>query len=478
MSFACHNFGLKWPIGALLLIFACSSLPAAAQASLNTPGASNCVAADFDANLEFAYAHDDFLIFISKRNLADHACVFDPAVHGPDLMPYHTEGHEPYKICYFCETRLPNGEIPVAPVMTLEPGNVIWQTVRWKTKPASDSMPCQQVGWRNDSIWIAAPSILPPVCSDVEVSRFSLLAPHPLKNETNSPSESHLPQLILSSSKSSYDRREEFTLHLSRARLEKDRPDDSTCPTIYLKHRLPDGTTSISEEQPLAFKGCKQNIPGYEPGDWKSGFELDPGLAARVRVGKHEIQMLQLMSASDEPWLRFASSNTLNFNIVDPTTLPRRWGPRVKGIAADVTLDKTHYRLGEDVPLHLAIADFEAQAQLYSWDGSWDPCMVIGIEVQDETGHALPVNQRFHSFSVCQLHGLGPVAFPKGKVVPLERTLRGEGWLPNRTGTYTIKIRWQPSFSPSGHASNGVPNDLQTYATATATAKMQVLTAP
>jgi len=247
---------------------------------------------------------------------------------------------------------------------------------------------------------------------------------------------------------------------------------EDSCPTLYLRQRSPDGATRIDEVKPLAFKGCSRTVLGHEPGDWQSGFDLDSGANSKWEgVGEHEFEVFQLSGSRDEAKIHFVSSNILRVQIADPTAIQRQWGQRVKGIAADITLDKDTYRVGEDVPLHLAIEDFNADVPIYSWDPTWDPCMVLGIELQDAGGTPLPVNERFPHSSICTGHGFGPRPFPKGKVVAIERKLRAEGWLPNHPGTYKVVITWSPCFGrrdelPTG----GWTADLKPYAIVHATA--------
>jgi hypothetical protein len=186
----------------------------------------------------------------------------------------------------------------------------------------------------------------------------------------------------------------------------------------------------------------------------------------------------RLVGSVDDPKLHFASSNVLRIQLGDPSAIPRRWGPRVKGIAADITLDKGTFRVGEDVPLHLAIENFDAAVPLYSWDPVWDPCMVVSFEVQDSGGHELSVSKRFPQWSVCTGHGFGPRTVAQGKVIPLERTLGKEGWLPNQPGTYTVVITWAPCFDPKNEASSASqPTDLKPYAVVHATATLRVVAA-
>jgi hypothetical protein len=103
------------------------------------------------------------------------------------------------------------------------------------------------------------------------------------------------------------------------------------------------------------------------------------------------------------------------------------------------------------------------------------PCMVVGIEVQDAAGHPLPVNERFPNSSICTGHGRGPRPFPKSKVVPLERKLRAEGWLPNHPGTYTIILTWSPCFGPGKTTPTGWIADLKPYTVVHEKATIHVL---
>jgi hypothetical protein len=194
-----------------------------------------------------------------------------------------------------------------------------------------------------------------------------------------------------------------------------------------------------------------------------------------VGFGEHAMEVLRLDFPADDR-LHFVTSNVLQIEVADPAAISRKWGPRVKGIATDITLDKDTFVVGEDVPLHLAVEDFDAQGSIYSWDPLWDPCEVVGIEVQDSRGHRLPDNERFPHWSVCTGHGFGPRPFAKGKVVALERTLGREGWLPNHPGTYTVVVTWAPCIGPKDEAANaGSSPKLKPYAIARATSTIHLI---
>lgn len=448
------------------------ALPSSAQA-LNFSGASNCTDADFDANLQFLNGPDDYYaIVVNKRNISSQACIFDGPMYGPSLVPDRVEGNPPFGLCYDCENRLPNGRSPGIRPLTLDPGQVVWQRFRWRTTRSTDGRPCLQPQWMSEPVLLVARSLLKKVCSDIEVSRFSL---EPFDADRD---DGRGPEFKLTTNKNTYNLGEMFYLRVSRPQpISQAQSEQENCPTLYLRQRSPDGATRIDEVQPLAFKGCGQPVLGHQIGDWQSGFDLSSGANSRWEgVGEHAVEVFALAGSADDPKLRFVSSNVLRLQIADPAAISRRWGTRVKGIAADITLDKDTYRVGEDVPLHLAIEDFDADVPVFAWDALWDPCMVVGIEIRDAEGHPLQANERLPNWSICTGHGFGPRPIAKGKIIPFERSLGAEGWLPNHPGTYNVVITWAPCFAPKkGASAKGRHGDLRTYAVVHAMATIHVV---
>ena len=286
------------------------------------------------------------------------------------------------------------------------------------------------------------------------------------------------PKLKLTSHKRTYNRGEWFPLHISLAQQSAElQVEPESCPVLCLRQRSPDGWTRIDEIQPLAFKGCQPIAPGRTLGDWQSGFEISSGANSRWDgLGEHTFQVFQVARAADDKEVHIASSNVLRVQIADPETMPRKWGPRVKGIAADITLDKDTFRLGEEVPMHLAVENFDAEGSVYGGDPTWDPCWVVGLQVLDIRGQVLTPNERFLHRSFCMGHGRSPMLYPKGKFVPLERSLGAEGWLPNHPGTFIIVVTWAPLITAGDEAPNDYRHpDPNSRATAQASATVRVI---
>ena len=436
-----------------------------------------CTRADFDAYLQFLIGPGDYYTIIIKApNISPDTCVFDGLILSlPMFVPDRVSTNPPFTLCQDCGPPLPAGAHPLMAPATISPGQVVQQTIRWKTAPP-DGVTCLQPQWMSGSVSIVAPSLLKEVCSNIEVTHFSVLDA-PISGQAMG--EGQAQRFELTSTKSAYSQGEGFSLRVSDASLgAANSTKEETCPRLYLRQRSPDGATRIDELEPLAFKGCPKPVLGHDRSDWKSGFDLSSGANSRWRgFGEHTMQVFQLAGSVDDPELRFLSSNILRVQIADAAKIPRKWGPRVKGVGVDITLDKDTFRIGEDIPLHLAIEDFDADVPIYSWDPLWDPCFVVAIEVQDIGGRALSESERFPLSSICMGgHGFGPRPIAKGEVIPLEKSLRGEQWLPNHPGRYVVVVTWAPCAGCStGGAESGFSWKCSVYAVVRAKATINIV---
>ena len=268
-------------LGASLLL----SLPTFAQPNMNLSGSTNCTAADFDARLRFVDGPGDlFTIIADKRNISKHACTFDGPMYGPSVVLKNASQAGEPQLCYDCEHRLPNGQYPVVPPVTVDAGREVRQTFRWKTRPEGGAQ-CREPEWiGGPPVMIVAPSLLKNICSEIDVSRFSLV-PLPENSgpgESSGPRDQEAIHFRLTSKKNTYYEGERvpvrLTLDEANARAQ---PADNTCPTLYIRQRSPNGDTRIDEVKPLAFKGCEWHTLGYKLGDWQTGFELDSGAGSR-----------------------------------------------------------------------------------------------------------------------------------------------------------------------------------------------------
>jgi hypothetical protein len=286
---------------------------------------------------------------------------------------------------------------------------------------------------------------LKPVCSNIEISTFYAVDPPSSVVDAASPTHGQTFAFRLSTNKSTFDEGESFNLRLSVDPSSAIAAPTSDCPTLYLRSRSPDGATRIDEMPPLAFKGCKTQAFGHEPGDWHSGFDVDSGANSFwMGVGEHTLQVFVMTGSPEDKEIEFAASNPVHFQIADPTTLVRRWGPLTGGLRADIAFDKSEFPVGEDIPLHAAVENLSSDVPVFSVDPVWDPCNVVGIQIRDSRGNLLPGSAVFGSAPICMGHGRGPRLLERGKIDPLEGHLGAFGGTQRPPGDYTIDLTWIP----------------------------------
>jgi hypothetical protein len=285
------------------------------------------------------------------------------------------------------------------------------------------------------SVLINAPTLLKQVCSDVEGGVYES-GPFRAKSEDSA-------LLVLSAPKPSFFLDEQFFLTVVGPRIAKD--EAGPCPKLFRLERSPDGFTRLDALTGAGFVGCQSYWPGRQKGNWNTGFPIEAGASSHwAGLGEHQFQVFEQIEAMGSPNPTFRHSQILTLQIADPSTITRTWGPRVNGVAADVTLDKSTYQVNEDISLHLAVENFNAAGSVHAWDPLWDPCSAISIRVLDIQGKDLPDNSR-QGMNLCSGHGFGPnKEFSQGKLYPIERSLTNEGWLPKEPGTYTIVVTWTP----------------------------------
>jgi len=457
----------------------CFLLPSAARAQQDS--LPYCKPAALDIWPEYFNApHDYFMIALHLRNISGEACIPDLPLYFPQFTSTENPPGKSFGICDACEDRLPNGRVRWQPPLLLSPREGGYQTYRWKTDPPHAGVKCQQLSaLGGPAFLIVAPTLLKPVCSDIEVSRYYPDTwPGLPRSKDQDSSETRDPEaLVLSTSKRTYYDGEGFSIHVSLAFPGAGSPTREECPTLFLRERAADGSTRIDERHPEGFKGCKWfDLGANLDADWQTGFELRLGAGG---IGTQSFELSEVVDSTKGGRIQFAQSNELKVQIETPSAISRKWGLKAKGVAVDVTLDKATYDVGEDVPLHIAVENFDAAAPVYAIDPAWDPAEAIAIEVRDTQGRLLPESER-SSPRLWMGHGRGPVLYPPGKLVPIERSLKGQGWLPKRPGTYVIVVTWATRTAPGSGEESGLRlrSDLQPYATVQAVAPLNIVAVP
>ena len=144
----------------------------------------------------------------------------------------------------------------------------------------------------------------------------------------------------------------------------------------------------------------------------------------------------------------FVTADT-RFNILDPDTLPQNWGPQVDGIGAGLSVDKTTFSFGEEIPLHIRWENFGASKELAVGEcGDPQP----QVEVQDASHQVLGMLRTDH-LELCFGHGWGPSSIEHGKPhrnfaslrhVAMGYTTTGEEVPITQPGVYYLSAVWAP----------------------------------
>lgn len=280
------------------------------------------------------------------------------------------------------------------------------------------------------------------------------------------------PAFEITSAKQSYYDGERFYIHVKVLDVSLAPNLRENCPVLKLWHRSPNGETRTDEVAPMAFAGCKWKAMGEAVGDWQTGFDLDAGAHTRWGgFGEHEFRVLQSTGKTTDAIEQFAISNDLKVQVIDPTQVKREWAGRDKGVWLDLTLDKSTYQVGDEIPLHIAIQNHDATVPIYSGSTIWDP-PVVQVQIVDVFGRPLPAEERFESSAIWMGHGRGPIPYEKGKIVTEELQLRGMGSLPKRPGDYVIVVTWVVSTGPE--AVERIYPLLKPYTTVRASALLRI----
>jgi hypothetical protein len=111
-------------------------------------------------------------------------------------------------------------------------------------------------------------------------------------------------------------------------------------------------------------------------------------------------------------------------------------------LGVDLTLDKDTYALGEDIPLHIAMANFSSTVPIVAPYPIWDP-PAIAVEVRNSKGNQVPVS----GGAIWTGHG-SCGTYSSGVIVQDELKLSQMGLLPREPGVYSLVAVWHPT--PNG----------------------------
>lgn len=469
-----------------LLVFVAALLTSGLIGRAQKPASEpeDCTKADLEIHFGFYESPEAYFNFaVLGENVTDRACIFRDSLFDPRFT-----GDSRLFKCSDCAKREREGYRDDSAATfdpAVQPGEIVRKQYRWRTTPENDSISCihpKGMDSEYSFTWaLATPSLMTDVCSDISVVGTDVLAPRDQYQAealwTNVRTTAEYKPLKLTAARTAYYIDEAFPLTVFHPLTPLTRPYSPACRPVFVWHRAVDGRVRVEEHSGNSSDGCQTVNFEFHPdkvfftSEWKSAE------ARRLsNYGDQELQAFQKADAGGDPHLHFIASNVVHIQIEGAENPNLRNWTRVKGLAADILLDRDVYHLGEDIPLHLAIANFSAKAPVYSWDPVWDPCIAVGIKVIDDGGNALADDQRVRDpLFLCSGHGFGPKLFEQGRITSLEWGLKSTGWLPNRPGAYTIVLSWCTSTGTVRQSGGGWTADLKPYATVEAKALIHIV---
>lgn len=413
-------------------------------------------------------------------------------------LNYHNTGSEPCTLREFrkqngypshLSVRNPAGSFPPMidrprPTTVLEPDGWAHSSLRWHTEPTPDGHECHDetlrfmpVGTPNGTFIVTSRTLLPRVCSevvdDVDYHSGPFVADWPsVENATNCSTPP-----VVTIAKQKYFENERVRFHLKLT----DRPsDDPSCPVILETDRNEKGEVRIDEvlnpvdpnlpnipgrfnPAEIPYYSCHHRYPPPVPmNEYNFYVNLGTG-AVWTELGKHTFGFIQLAGfAADGEYIQEAA-NPVTLDVQSAVDIPRNWGAMEKGVRVDLTLDKLNYRLGEEIPLHIATEDVSALSPVYDRPFVHAMGFVGGPGLPDSVHVILedangPIKPKDQMWSGSIRPRPCPVAYVKSEVVPEEAQLSSLGLLPDHAGTFRLYVTWSPYTSADETCEDVVSN--------------------
>ena len=388
-----------------------------------------------------------YTLAINLRNISAETCFVGTHPGGPGVSPRQAPDGSWVKICYYCEggaQKPPEGRI------TLAPGESAHQTGSWKTTPTDGATQCvspTEMTWDrnyegNSYVGIFSHSLLKLICSPLVITNYAAgqflsdtvanLAPGP-----------RVPLIKWANDEAVSYSRERIPL-----RVTVGDPghvlslDEHSCPRIFVRVR--DATpwrysrvTRVDEVQGVA---CKVNSAGASGRRFIMDF--DASYAIKQEDGKNKGEYTVDVSSLAElkgRYLLVGTTSSLHLSMVGGKFIKRNWSSPVEGVAVSLTLDKDVYDVGSEIPLHIALENFDSHTTIASPDPGGDP---PGVAVQLQDSYGQPIAPR--GGAIWSGHGSCRHFIP-GLVVPVELTLSQMGFRPDRPGIYKVVVTWSTS---------------------------------
>jgi hypothetical protein len=369
---------------------------------------------------------------IELKNVSGQTC----RVEGASLNFMSPTVHEnfPVKICQNCTS---DGRDAPGSHVSLQPGGFAHMSVQWKDAPQTDGPKCVDISsmgvflsfrspQSRGSLSIVFPPPAPQVCSTANYS--SLIAGRdPYLSAANTAA---LVVLKISAPKDTYYPGEAIYLRVT-VPISEPLPPRNRCPQLFVLLRDTSGFTNYRPVGGPNDYSCK--VVEVEHGEATLRVKVQLWNDKNSSEGLLQFFQYSSMGTEKDAWQLIGKSGTFTYRSGDPEKIVRTWGPEVKGLVLDTTLDTTTYPVGGEVAAHLAMRNKDATEPIQL------PTSQLDFVIQDEHGQRLfPRGE-----DSTPLFFSGPAytqAIAPGHIVTAEQHL----WLGDLPpGTYTVFSRWE-----------------------------------
>ena len=285
-----------------------------------------CTVADLDTTFRFGnYPPSSYVIAVVSKNISTSDCAL--ATHIPPTFYANRQPDpQPISICLDCDQPHPFGLPPAPPPVNLRPGETAHQTIRWSTSPSSNTRTCDNVDVMNIAVnhdthlptQFIAPSLLPPICSQVAVESFTL---GPIFGDDDSLPNHALaaPALRLSSDRVTYSPGEPFTLRAESGTPASASParTGARCPSFLLRQRSANGATRLQEFNTPQIRCLADTTPNPDQPYLTTSFDAVPPLQP---TGDATFQLFQIANSLRAQRINLTESNALTLHISGANT--------------------------------------------------------------------------------------------------------------------------------------------------------------
>jgi hypothetical protein len=420
----------------LLTVLLLLSYPAMGQPS----GTPRCEAKDLISTPIFLNGPGTFFtLAFEAKNISSQACIPNgPSTLGHDpLVILPPAGHKPFKVHPLLNNTWDACD-GCAGLIVLQPGDVANFSYRWSTVSKDQPSDCftpQTISmfYMSARFYIDAPDLVKPVCSDIDPSAYQR-GPFARASDLRETLQLAVPEQPLYEGDRFYLQASSRTASMPALRLSANAPPQLT--GVYLWQRSPDGRTDFRRAKPWYFKCCR-------PGQIITTFDASPStvsIDASTDLGTGEYRARLYVLSPQQPMgespTQFLLSNMIAPHVLDLAGIHWSWGAHTKGVAIAINLDKSTYATGEQIPVHIAVENFDSEVPVRGWSIGGDPMFAINLRLMDSTGNS--IDRVDGDPGLDTGHGWGPIEeYTRGKLVTVKRSLLGL-----KPGSYTVVATW------------------------------------